>query len=389
MSVINSGSATTLALPAGQTARFNGFGIVQVVPPVPAGIQRNPIPLIGGRQFTIGPFPSAVTLFLVATSGPMEYFGAIPSDPPPSPGEAAYVVRLPNLATLQALSLANALDPAATYVDTSTGYKYWARDNTNFLSAGLSYDTSVLNYVESGLLPPASGTIAAAALAAGVAYVEANRVALAATPLTLTATRDNYIDLRRDGTIAVTPVTVGAAAPVLAANSMRLGFCTTDATNVTARSIEAADSLGNWMYNVAARATCKLRSLTLQGFGGAPVTVAFPDVDIMDNASMHNPASNNSRIQLPYNGTYAVECGIVFSNALTPLSVFELAPRLNGSISDISFPAGYAGPQARNALHCAGTISARGGQYMEMLFTMNGVSDAIVAAWLNVRHVGA
>lgn len=252
-------------------------------------------------------------------------------------------------------------------------------------------DLGIVNHVESGLLPPASGAIAGATLSAGVAYVEGARVALPATPLTLTATRDNYIDLRRDNTVIVTPVTVAAAAPAVPVNSMRLGFVRTDATTVTARTIQAFDSLGNWMYNVVATPLCKATRVSANGYGGAPIALQFPDADVFDNANMHSPTVDNTRFVLPYNGAYQIECSLIWFAAVTPGSAFTLAPRITdpvlGVIADPSFPEGYQGTQATMAMRTSGVITGRAGQYVEMIFTPNGSSGAIDVTRFSIQRI--
>lgn len=387
MTILASGASITLALPAGQVAKFNGFGLVQVVPPVPQGVLREAVTLVGGRQTTIGPFLVPVTLFVAAVGSPMEYFGSVPSDPPPNPGESAYVVKLPSLATLQALALANGLDQAATYVDTATGQKYWALNSNTFLSAGGTFDAGDPNWVQSGLLPPASGTIAAATLTAGVAYVEGNRVALPATPLTLTATRDNYIDLRRDGTVIVTPVTVSGAAPAIPANSTRLGFSRTDATNVLSRTFEAFDSLGNWMYNTVSVAMCRVTRASASGYAGAAIALPFPDADLFDNANIHDPVTNNTRFVLPSNGAYAIDCSLIWFAAVTPTTAYTLNVRLDGGSDLVGFSEGYQGAQATQAMRMTGTFTARGGQYVEVFFNPNGATGAVDVTRLSIVRV--
>ena len=393
MTILNAGSNTTLSLPVGQVARFNGTGLVQVVPPIPQGVLREAIPLFAGRQTAIGPFAVAVTLFLSATGSAVEYFTTVPVSPLPPQAEPAYVIELASLAALQSLALAGLLDPSATYVDTTTGQKYWATNGSTFLSAGANLDSSNLNWVQSGLLPPASGALAAATLSAGVAYVEGNRIALAATPLLLTATRDNYIDLRRDGTVIVTPVTVAAAAPAIPANSMRLGFSRTDATTVTARTISAFDSLGNWMYNTVAQPMCVVYRATSTAYGGAAVPLPFPDADIFDNtqtaslAGMHDPSTNNSRFTLPSNGAYQLDVSLLWFSAVTPTVSFDLFAQLDG-VTINGFPHGYQGAQATQNMRMSGTLQGRAGQYVEANFNPNGASGTIGESRLTIVRVG-
>lgn len=292
-----------------------------------------------------------------------------------------------SLAQLQTLAAASMLDTRVTYIDASTSQRYWALSNATFISAGLALDTSIINYVDSGLLPPASGTIAAATLSAGVAYVEANRVALPATPLVLTATRDNYIDIRRDGTVIVTPVTVSGAAPAIPVNSMRLGFSRTDATNVVLRTIEAFDSLGNWMYNTVSVPMCRTSRGTATGYAGAPIALAFPDPDLFDNANMHDPVTNNTRFVLPSNGAYAIDCSILWFAGVTPGTAYSLTARLDGGADLPGFTEGYQGAQATQAMRCTGTFSGRAGQYVEMIFTSNGASGGIDVSRFSIVKV--
>jgi hypothetical protein len=67
--------------------------------------------------------------------------------------------------------------------------------------------------------------------------------------ITLTASKDNYIDITAGGTqLTVTNVTIGAAAPALAANSVRIGIVTTGAASITTINQLGFDSLGNMIY---------------------------------------------------------------------------------------------------------------------------------------------
>lgn len=280
------------------------------------------------------------------------------------------------LAQLDSLATAGQLDLNTTYVDTATGNRYWATSTSTYVSSGDVFDAGNVNYVASGLLPPASGTIAAATLSAGVAYIGGVRVARAASAITLTATRDNYIDIRRDGTITVTPVTVAAAAPALAANSIRLGFCTTNASNVTSRTIGAFDSLGNWMYNVVPRPMCAVANLVAAGYGGPAITLAYSAADVFDNASIHDPVTNNTRFTLPANGAYSLDAVAVWYSSVTPTFAYELTPLLDGTAIS-GFPVAYAGAHPLNTLRLTGTFFGRAGQFLELRFNPNGGGGAI------------
>lgn len=132
MPTLDSGSSATLSLAAGRVAQFFGAGLVQLVPPVPAYLPRDPILLVGGRTLNVGPFNAPVTLNVVANGTPIDYWLEIPADPRPPGGEAGYVVRLPKIATLAELAAASRLDPAATYIDTTTGAKFFASSASQY-----------------------------------------------------------------------------------------------------------------------------------------------------------------------------------------------------------------------------------------------------------------
>ena len=86
--------------------------------------------------------------------------------------------------------------------------------------------------VESGCVP-ADDTDLTSDISACVAYVNGYRVSKSATALTYTASRDNYVDLSQSGVYTITPVTLGATQPAVAANSSRLAKVVTDGTEIT------------------------------------------------------------------------------------------------------------------------------------------------------------
>lgn len=91
------------------------------------------------------------------------------------------------------------------------------------------------DFVYTGLLP-GTGTIAAAVITAGTAYVEGVRVVKAeVTPgaTNYTASRDIYVDLSSTGVYTYSAVANGATSPAVAANSIRIAKVITSATNVT------------------------------------------------------------------------------------------------------------------------------------------------------------
>lgn len=88
------------------------------------------------------------------------------------------------------------------------------------------------DFVVSGLLSPTSANLTST-LSAGVAYVIGRRVVVAAAANTYTASQDTYVDLSNTGVLTYVAVALGAAAPAVTANSLRLQKVVTDATAVT------------------------------------------------------------------------------------------------------------------------------------------------------------
>ena len=64
-------------------------------------------------------------------------------------------------------------------------------------------------------------------------YVNGYWMEVVPTILTMTASRDNYIDIKADGTFSITDVALGAPAPPVAADAMRLWLISTDGTGTT------------------------------------------------------------------------------------------------------------------------------------------------------------
>lgn len=78
------------------------------------------------------------------------------------------------------------------------------------------------------------------------------------TNLVMTASRDNYIDIAAGNSVpTVTAVVNGAASPVLAANSVRIGIVSTGAATVNSIVQVGFDSLGNMIYRTK-RLSCQV-----------------------------------------------------------------------------------------------------------------------------------
>lgn len=313
-------------------------------------------------------------------------------------GSYANTLRVGSVAALGELAAASALDLDAIYLDVSTGARFVAVSATDYVSLGANLVSAEVNFVESGLLIPASGAIAAAVVTAGVVWIDGVRVVLPITSLALSATSDNYVDVSRSGTITVTAVPISDPAPVLAAGSLRLGFCATDASTVTARTIQAADSLDNWMYNTVRVPGCKLRHTNgagFSGFAGLPVPVDFLSPDVFDNAGLHSPSLNSTRIVFPTPGMYAIQASVQFLAAITLTGTLELGCYVStgggAAAEDPTFPKDVRNPggDAVLSLAIAGTVLAtQPGDYAEVYVIPNGAGGALIASWLNCSKVG-
>ena len=88
------------------------------------------------------------------------------------------------------------------------------------------------DYVVTGLLPATSANLTSD-ISAGQAYVIGKRVYNTATAKTYTASKDTYVDVDYNGTYTFSEVVLDAAAPSVAANSIRLAKVVTDADNIT------------------------------------------------------------------------------------------------------------------------------------------------------------
>ena len=91
-------------------------------------------------------------------------------------------------------------------------------------------------YIDSGLLPATSANLTSD-ISLGTAYVRGYRVRKdSVTSQTYTASKDTYVDISKIGVFTLTAVTNNAAAPAVAANSIRLAKVVTDGDNITSVS---------------------------------------------------------------------------------------------------------------------------------------------------------
>lgn len=241
-----------------------------------------------------------------------------------------------------------------------------------------------VDYVESGLLLPASGSLTPI-LPSGVTKIGGLRRFIAATPLVLTATRDNYVDVADSGQVTVTAVVVSAAAPALAANNVRLGFITTGASAITGATTTGKDSLGNWMRNLSGQPACNLGGASSQSFAAAAAVVAFPaNREVFDNDRMHDGVTNNSRITISKAGLYNLAGGVTTS---APVTFCVLAFRKNNANMGDQ-PAAILNGGFQGAVISANAVPLAAGDYIELHFDPTSGSHSLSNAWLSAVRVG-
>lgn len=242
----------------------------------------------------------------------------------------------------------------------------------------------LIDHVVSGLTLPASGTIGVASIAAGVIYIVGKRATFAGAVLDLGATKDNYIDFGLTG-LTITQVAVGAGAPAVAVNSMRLGYLTTNATAVTARVIDAKDSNGNWMGNYIATpySRCVLTTSTYYPTGDRALPFGTGATKY-DNDSLHSESVNNTRFTVTRNGAYLVS-GFVTITAAAAGNFWGPKIFKNGASAVI----GSGNGDAATVLiqRTGGVINAKVGDYFELYLANATVAVTASAFGIEITKV--
>lgn len=153
--------------------------------------------------------------------------------------------------------------------------------------------------VNSATAPATSGSLTTT-LPANTAYVSGVRVDKASLSRAFTASKDTYVDLSSAGVYAYTEVTVGAAAPTLAANHMRMWMVRTGASTITTVTDLRKSPVAN----------PRLRSAVIFGYGAADSQSFITSTVTKQNLQgiLYDPDgvwdSANSRFVAPYVGKY-------------------------------------------------------------------------------------
>lgn len=126
-----------------------------------------------------------------------------------------------------------------TYVDASVSAVVNVMSPQDFLT----------NVLISGGQPATSGNLTSD-ISAVRAYVGTNRVVVAATPETYTASRDTYIDLGPTGIYTLVAVANGAAAPAITSGAMRVAKAVTSGSAITSVTRLKADTLVSGNFKI-------------------------------------------------------------------------------------------------------------------------------------------
>lgn len=94
------------------------------------------------------------------------------------------------------------------------------------------WDETFNDFVYSGLLPTTTSGTLTSTTSSGTAYIQGERVVKGATAKTYTASKHTYVDLSKNGTYTYQEVAIGAAAPSVATDSIRLCRVSSDAAEI-------------------------------------------------------------------------------------------------------------------------------------------------------------
>ena len=241
------------------------------------------------------------------------------------------ITQLQNGTTADALAVDANFNTIATQLNgniDSTNIAAGSVGNTQ-LAAAISPITRardiVNSFVVSGYTIATSGTLTSTIIG-GKAYINGAQVVITNTPITVTASKDTYVDILDTGAVMPSPVANGATSPAISTNSdgskaLRIATLISSATAITATVQIGQDTLGNNLY---------WRSPTILSFGTATVatsestvtafatdlTTVGPSVTVIVGPSGIVEVSLSSSLNQSTSGAYAF-VGIDISGATT------------------------------------------------------------------------
>lgn len=194
---------------------------------------------------------------------------------------------------------------------------------------------------------------------------------------TYTASKDTYVDIDAAGTVTYTEVANGAAAPALAANSLRLAKVITSGVAITSIVQNTSDSLGNIIYPVGAVSARSIqnpvkfsvyRAAALNSSGSETV-IPF-DTKLFDTGNNVDIVTNQGRFTAPVAGYYMFN-GNAGNTAAASTPIYTVLYK-NG----VGQKAGtvHTSSQAPNYSHVSGLIQLNAGDYVDLRFVGGGGS---------------
>lgn len=115
---------------------------------------------------------------------------------------------------------------------------------------GSSFANSLGNFIVSGLTIPVPSSSLTGTVALGIAYYAGVKYSVASDGgHAYTASKDTYVDINPStGGFTYSQVSNGAAAPAIAANSIRIALVVTNGSQIISTQQAGVDSLGNLIY---------------------------------------------------------------------------------------------------------------------------------------------
>jgi hypothetical protein len=260
-----------------------------------------------------------------------------------------------------------------------------------------------IDHVASGLIitDATSGGVPKINISAGICYANGMRVRKGGvTALTLTASRDVYLDVKWDGSLNYSggnTVANLAGAPALVAGSTRIGKVVTNASAVSTITQDGTiDSQGNCLYNPLRLPFCRLAIFANQTIpiGGGYTMLTFAGSTVaFDNDGMSNLTGHPTRIAIQRSGFYVIkgfsQIESVVGAVCSPVSIIYTNGVQNGQSSSTSFGLNAA-TASYPQLHSYLMTYIAAGSYVELGLTTNDPTNAQTCdfRFLEVIRVG-
>lgn len=235
------------------------------------------------------------------------------------------------------------------------------------------------------------------AMTAGVAYIT-NPSGLmvrievpAITSRTYTASKDTYVDIAYDGTVAYVEVANGATTGMpLTADSIRVAKVVTNGSTITSVVQYGGDPLGNAIRNndcSPLNIYCQVERVAAQTITNPVTTISWDT--IIQNVGGAYSSSNPTRFTAPVDGVYLISAAIGYASGTTSTRR-GMDWGLNGAQMNEYPSLIFAGSTATYSVNGTREIYLKAGDYMEVIgFTdaasINTNADRVTCSFRRVR----